>query len=316
MEQDTPSSDSTQEDSEDEESDSDDSSEDEEDRDSEQKSSNEEEETEPDDESSPDTSEEEVKRKPAVPYMKEREKETRGTKGKRVKIAADVPNLPGDGDQSDPGGRGRGQEEHDIQPKKRSRRRHRESSMSPTTRGSSSPSTSQRENQRKEESKKQPNPTRQKRTKEKGVDIKQENVRRKEEEDVPSSSDTDDSSPECDMRNLTEEECKKLKKVFIRFFGKLCCAIINPVETAAQLQEKRLISQSMMKDLIMSPESQQSKTISVVGLISKKIRAHPHRLFLFIDILLDYDAPQLQKVGREMLTEAGNLSLISTVKLL
>ena len=207
-------------------------------------------------------------------------------------------------------------EEHDIQPKKRSRRRHRESSMSPTTRGSSSPSTSQEENQKMGESKKQPDPTKRKKTKEQGVDIKQEKVRRKEEEDMPSSSDTDDSSPECDMRSLTEEECKKLKKVFKRFFGKLCCAIVNPVETAAQLQEKRLISQSMMKDLIMSPESQQSKTISVVGLISKKIGAHPDRLFLFIEVLLDYDAPQLQRVGREMLAEAGNLTLILIVKLL
>ena len=313
LEQDAPYLDSTQKDSEDGESDSDDSSEDEEDRDSEQKSSNEEEETEPDGESSPDTSEEEVKRKPVVPYMKERVKVTGGRKGKQGKIAADV---PGDEDQSCPGVEGRDQEKHDIQPKKKSRRRHKERSMSPTTRGSSSPFTSQEENQKKEEGKKQPDPKRRKKTKELGVDIKHEKVRRKEEEDMPGSSDTDDSSPECDMRSLTDEECKKIKKVFKRFFGKLCCAIVNPVETAAQLQEKRLISQSMMKDLIMSPESQQSKTISVVGLISKTIGTHPDRLFLFIDILLDYDAPQLQRVGREMLTEAGNLTLISTVKLL
>ena len=307
IEQDTSSSESTQEDSGDKESDSDDSSEDEEDRDSEKKSQVEEEETEPDDESSPDTSEEEdVKRKPVVPCTK---KETGGRKGKRGKIAAD---LPGN---EDPGGRDK--EEHDIQPKKRSRRRHRESSMSPTARGGSSPSTLEEENQNKGESKKKTDPIRQKRIKEQGVDIKQEKIRRKEEEDIPSSSDTDDSSPECDMRSLTEEECKKLKKVFKCFFGKLCCAIVNPVETAAQLQKKRLISQSMMKDLIISPESQQSKTISLVGLISKKIGAHPDRLFLFIDnILLDYDAPQLQRVGRDMLTEAGNLTLISTVKLL
>ena len=143
-EQDTPSSGNTQEDSEDKESDSDDSSEDEEDRDSEQKSSNEEEETEPDDESSTDTSEEEMKRKPSIPYMKERVKGTGGRKGKQVKIAADVQDLLRDEDYSDPGDRD--QEEHDIQPKKRSRRRHRESSMNPTTRGSSSPSTSQEKN--------------------------------------------------------------------------------------------------------------------------------------------------------------------------
>ena len=312
VEQGTTSPGSSQE-SEDEESDSDNSSEDEEDRDSsesEQKSSsNEEEETEPDDESSPDNSEEEVKRKPASSYMKVRVTETGGRKGKRVKIAVGSSDLPGHEDQSGPRSRGNN-EERDIQPKNRSRRRHRESSMSPTTRVSSSPSTSHEDNQKKEESEKQPNPTRQKETKEQGVKIKQEKVKRKEEEpSVPSSSDTDDSSPDCDMRSLTEEECKKLKKVFKRFFGKLCCAIVNPVETAAQLQEKHLISQSMMKDLIISPESQQS-TISVVGLISKKIGAHPDRLFLFIDILLDYDAPQLQRVGKEMLTEAGILTFI------
>ena len=301
----TPSSDFTQENSEDEESDSDDSSEDEEDRYSEQKSPNEMEEAEPDDESSPPISEkEEVKRKLVAPYTKK----ARERKGKRGKIAAD---LPGNKDPC-----GKDQEEHDIQPKKRSRRRHRESSMSPTARGSSSPTTLEEDNQKNEKSKKQPDPRRRKKTKEQGVDIKQEKVRRNEEKDIPSSSDMDDYSPECDIRNLTEEECKKLKKVFKRFFGKLCCAIVNPVETAAQLQEKRLISPSMMKDLIMSPESQQSKTISVVCQISTKIGAHPDRLFQFIEVLLDYDAPQLQKVGREMLTEAGNLTLISTVKLL
>ena len=184
-EQYTPSPGSTQEDSEDEESDSDDSSEGEEDRDSEQKSSNEEEETEPDDESSPDTSEEEVKRKPAVPYMKERVKETGGTKGKRVKSAAGVPDLPGDENQSDPGGRD--QEEQDPQPK---RRRHRESSMSPTTRGSSFPSTSQEESQR---SKGTPKP--------KGKGRKNKDYVKKTgtKEGLSSSTDTEDSPPDCDM---------------------------------------------------------------------------------------------------------------------
>ena len=313
LERDKSSSDITQGESEDEESDSDDSSEDEEDRDSEQKSSNEKEETELNDECSPAISEEEVKRKPAVSYIiKERVKETRGMKGKKVNISADLSDIPGNEFQSDPCRRARDQKGCDIQQKKGSRRGHVESSMSLKARDSSFPSTLQEEYQKKKESKKQPDPRRQRRTKDQGVDIKQE----KEEDVRSSSSDTDDSSPECDMRSLTEQECKKLKRVFRRFFGKLCCAIVNPVETAAQLQEKRLISQTMMKDLIMSPESQQSKTISVVGQISKKVSAHPDRLFLFIEVLLDYDAPQLQRVGREMLTEAGNLTPTSTVKLL
>ena len=284
----TPFSDSTQENSEDEESDSDDSSEDEEDRDSEQKSSNEEEETEPDDESSPDTSEEEVKRKPAVPYMKERVKETGGTKGKRVKIAADVPNLPGNEDQSDPGGRD--QEEHDIQPKKRSRRRHRESSMSHTTRGSSSPSTSQEETQQQVDSKEQ-----------KGKNKKGKHHKKKgKPQTKKEKGEASDSSPECDRSS----ESEKLRiNVFERFYGQLCCEISNPVETAAQLQKKGLVCIAVMKDIMRSPESQQEKTINLVDKLNEMIKSQPDCLFTLIEVLLENEA--LQKVGSEILTAAG-----------
>ena len=286
VEQDTPSSGSTQEDSEDEESDSDDSSEDEEDRDSEQKSSNEEEETEPDDESSPDTSEEEVKRKPAVPYMKGREKETGGRKRKRVKITADV---SGDEDQSDPGVEGRDQEEHDIQPKKRSRRRHRESSMSPTTRGSSSPSSSQEENQKVDAKE-------QRRKNKKGENHKNKGKLKTKKEKGEAS----DSSPECDRSS----ESEKLRiNFFERFYGQLCCEISNPVETAAQLQKKGLISKAVMRDMMRSPESQQEKTINLVDKLDEIIKFKPDCLFTFIEVLLENDA--LQKVGSEILTAAG-----------
>ena len=290
IEQGTSSPYSTQEDSEDEKSDSDDSSEDEEDRDSEQKSSNEEEETEPDDESSPDTSEEEVKRKPAVPYMKERVKETGGRNEKRVKIAADVPDLPGDEDHSD-----RDQEEHDIQPKKRSRRRHRESSMSPTTRGSSSPSTSQEESQkRRRKGKQEADPSRK----------KKKRVERKKEERF-SSTETDDSSPESEMlRSLTEAETKNLIKVFKCFFGRLCVAIKDPVETAAQLQAKRLISCSTMENVITSPESQQVKAITLVRALDKKMKKRPDKIFIITKLFLESEL--LQEVGRQMLIETGN----------
>ena len=289
LERGTPSSDSTQEYSEDEESDSDDSSEDEEDRDSEQISSNEEEETEPDDESSPDTSEVEVKRKPAVPYTK---KEAGGRKGKRMKIAADVLDLPGDEDLSDPGGRD--QEEHDIQPKKRSRRRHRESSMSPTTRGSSSPSTSQEENQRSKET---PKP--------KGKGRKKKDVEKtKTKEGLSSSTETDNSSPECDMlRNITETERKGLRKVFKRSFGRLCFAIRNPVELATLLQMKGLLTYSVMNELLTSPESTQAKTITLVRALQKQVKSRPDRMFNIIQVFL-YDEA-LQQTGREIWTETG-----------
>ena len=288
VEQDTPSSDNTQEDSKDKKSDSDDSSEDEEDRDSEQKSSNEEEKTEPDDESSPDTSEEEVKRKPAVPDTNKGVMETGERKEKRVKIAADEQDLPGDEVESDPGGRD--QKEHDIQPKKRSRRRHRESSMSPTVRGSSSPSTSQEEGQR------QPDPKEQKGRSKKGKDHKKKGKPKTKKEKGEAS----DSSPECDRSS----ESEKLRiNVFECFYGQLCCEISNPVETAAQLQKKGLISKTLMRDIMRSPESQQEKTINLVDKLDEIIKSQPDCLFTFIEALLENEA--LQKVGSEILTEAG-----------
>ena len=274
--------------SKDEESDSDDSSENEEDRDSEQ---NEEEETEPDEESSPDTSEEEVKRKPAVPYMKERVKEIGGKKGKRVKIAAaDVPDLPGNEDK-----KSWDQEKHDIQPKKRSRRRHRESSISPTARGSSSPSTSQEENEKqRRKGKQEADPGRKKKKR-----VKKKKVERF------SSTETDDSSPESEMlRSLTEAETKNLIKVFKCFFGRLCCAIKDPVETAAQLQAKRLISRSTIENIITSPESQQVKAITLVRALDKKMKQRPDKFFIIIKLFLKNKL--LQKVGRQMLIETGN----------
>ena len=287
VERGTSSSDSTQEDSEDEESDSDDSSEDEEDRDSEQKSSNEEEETEPDDESSPDTSEEEVKRKPAVLDTNTRVKDTGEGKDKRVNIAAD---LPGNEDQSHLGSRDKDQEEHGVQPKKRSRRRHRESSMSPTTRCSSSPSTSQEENQRKVDSKEQKG----KNKKGKGHKKKGKPKTKKEK------GEASDSSPECDRSS----ESEKLRiNVFECFYGQLCCEISNPVETAAWLQKKGLISKAEMRDMIRSPESQQEKTINLVDKLDEIIKCQPDCLFTFIETLLENDA--LQKVGSEILTAAG-----------
>lgn len=95
--------------------------------------------------------------------------------------------------------------------------------------------------------------------------------------------------------------------VFERFFGQLCCEISKPVQVAAQLQRKGLISKSTMKDMIISPESQQSKTISLVDAVDKTIKSKPDCLFAFIEVLLENEA--LQTLGREMLREAGKHSL-------
>ena len=226
----TPSSDSTHEDSEDKESDSDDSSEGEEDRDSEQKSSNEEKETEPDDESSPDTSEEEVKKKPSLPYMKEIMKAAGGRKEKRMKIATDDQDLSRSEDQS--GGRSRDQEGHDIQPKKRIRR-HWESSMSPKAKSSSSPSTSQVLEVSgilpgsKERIKQNENDKNQRKKKENVKSLKVEKALQVPQKLIFLLQNI--------IWNITETESKKLKKVFKRFFGRLCFVIKNPVELATLL---------------------------------------------------------------------------------
>ena len=236
----------------------------------------------------------------ALRYVNDRRvKRTKRKETGKEKIIA--PDLPGDDDESDPGCGGRKQREHDIIPKKRSRGRRRESG--PTARGSSSPSTSQEEQQM------QRDPIGQRRNKIKVKDHRKKmkaGKRQQEPEKLPSSSETDDSSPECDtMTNLTIEECKKLRRIFRCFFGKLCCAIDNPVETASQLQVKRLISHSMMKDLMISLESKQAKNIALVDAIGKKIKAHPDRLLVLIDVLLEIEVPQLQSAGREMLKETG-----------
>ena len=261
------------------------SSEGNEDRESEQKSSDEEEEREPsDDESAGATSSKEEVSEELKPYMKENVKETKRKvtrKGKK-KIAK----LPGD---NDPENMGENREERDVSPKKRSRRRQGRQSMSPIARGSSSPSTSQEEHQTSKEQGK-------KTGKEKGNKKKKEKGKKTKEEES-------DSSPECDR--LSENE-KPRTNVFERFYGQLCCEISNPVEIAAQLQKKGLISKAMMKDLIQSPESIQSKTICLVDELDIKMSTQPDCLFTFIEVLLENDT--LNRVGRELLREAGKNS--------
>ena len=219
---------------------------------------------------------------------------SRRVKGKKLSKAAGAPSKDdshGDKEESDAGG-SRDQED---QPKKRNRRRHRESSKSPIVRGGSSPSSSQEE--------RKPGSRRQRRTPNHGGKYKRKE-KKKRSETSSSSSDTDSSSPESEMsKNLTKSEKKKLRKVFKYSFGQLCSASFNPVETAVQLQKKGLISPGMMTDIMLSPESQQEKIISLVRGLDNRIRSRPERLFGCIEVLLENDA--LQKVGREMLRETG-----------
>ena len=120
-------------------------------------------------------------------------------------------------------------------------------------------------------------------------------------ESTSSSSDTDDSSRESDMmRNISESETKKLRKVFRCFFGKLCREIRDPVEMAAELQSKRLLSQSTMEEILTTPVSRQEKVIILVRSLQRRIKSRPDRIFGIVKYFLHIEA-----IGKEMWLETG-----------
>ena len=250
------------------------------------------------------------------------ETHTRKVKGKRESEAASLKyDSPGDDEQSDPGHGSRDQEEHDIQQKRRKKKKQRrESSMSSTAIGSSSPSTSQEEKKKQPVSKKQGH----RRKHVRKMKEKRERMKRGKEK-VSRSSGTDDSSPECDMTknqyesdrrelvNILERyQCKgemnEVVNIFERFFGKLCRTVFNPVDTAVELQMKGLISKATMKDMMLSPESQQSKIIHFIDGLDEMIKSCPDRLFVIIEVMLKNEA--LQETAREILRETGTQCLV------
>ena len=239
------------------------------------------------------------------------ETHTRKVKGKRESEAAPLKyDSPGDDEQSDPGHGSRDQEEHDIQQKRRKKKKQRrESSMSPTAIGSSSPSTSQKEKKRQPVSKKQGHRKKHVRK----MKEKRERMKRGKEKAARSSG-TDDSSSECDMTtNQYEEEMKELVNIFERFFGKMCRAVFDPVDTAVELQMKGLISKAMIKDMMLSPESQQSKIIHFFDALDEMIKCHPDQLFIIIEVMLENEA--LQETAREILREIGTQCLVCALHL-
>ena len=238
---------------------------------------------------------------------------TRKVKGKRESEAASLKyDSPGDDEQSDPGHGSRDQEEHDIQQKRRKKKKQRrENSMSPTAIGSSSPSTSQEEKKKQPVSKKQGHRKKHvRKMKEKSGYGRRSSVQKRKEaknkrrEILSSSSETDSSSPECDIqKNLTNTDKRRIRRIFKRSFGKLCCTHFDPVAISVLLQGKGLISQEMMKEMIVSPESQQTKIISLVIALDKRIKFRPDKIFRVIEVLLVSDA--LQEAGKEMLSRTG-----------
>ena len=126
-------------------------------------------------------------------------------------------------------------------------------------------------------------------------------TKREKRESSASSTDNDDSSPECDMtKNISVSERKGLKKVFQDFFGRLCFVMKTPVETATHLQKNGLVTQQVMIELLMSPESEQIKAIWLVNTLQELTKKHPHKIFKIVEVLHNQ---HLQEIAREMWTE-------------
>lgn len=126
--------------------------------------------------------------------------------------------------------------------------------------------------------------------------------KREPEESSSCSSDTDESSPECDVI-LTEAEKKKLIRIFRKNFGKICYKMDNPVDTAAQCQANSLMSHSKMETILRLSESKQEKIIFLVHALEKRVKSHPQKIYAIIKIFLENKS--LVDIGNEMQIEVG-----------
>ena len=198
----------------------------------------------------------------------------------------------------------REQEEPDPRGKRGRRKRIRETSDTPLASDPSSYPTSENETRRKyyDNSEWQRRKSKHARYHRRGRERHRERGR---QESSSSSSETNDSSPECD-RNLSESESRKLKRLFKCAFGKLCRAITDPDEVAAELQAKRLLSRSATERILTSPESKQGKAIFLVRALARRIKPRPDRVFTAIEVFLSSEG--LQDIGAEMKIKAGKLA--------
>ena len=202
----------------------------------------------------------------------------------------------------------REQEEPDPRGKRRRRKIIRETSDTPLASDPSSYPTSENETRRKYDGPEwQRRKCKHARYHRRGRERHRE---RERQESSSSSSDSADSSPECD-RNLSESESRKLKRLFKCAFGRLCRAITNPDEVAAEMQAKRLLSRSATERILTSPESKQEKAIFLVRALARRIKPRPDRVFTAIEVFLSSEG--LQDIGAEMKIKAGKLAFQTCV---
>ena len=208
-------------------------------------------------------------------------------------------------EMSDSESSSREQEEPDTPEERRRRKRIRETSDTPLASDPSSYPTSENETRRKYgDSEWQRRKSKHVRYHRRGRERHRERVR---QEGSSSSSDSADSSPECD-RILSESERRKLKKLFKCAFGRLCCAITNPADVAAELQAKRLLSRSTTESILSSPDSRQAKAIFLVRALARRIKPRPDRVFTAIEVFCSSEG--LQDIGKEMKIKAGKSPFI------
>ena len=121
-----------------------------------------------------------------------------------------------------------------------------------------------------------------------------------------SDTESDDSPSQIDeLKNLSRSESKKLKAVFRRFFGTLCCVIKYQDDIAAKFQLNCLISKSVISKLLAMPFSQQDKTIKLISAIEKRIKSNPSNLYTFIEQLILSSHDDMVETGHHMWRETG-----------
>ena len=128
--------------------------------------------------------------------------------------------------------------------------------------------------------------------------------RKRIERDSSSSTSDDSSSQEHDeLKKLSRAESKQFKRIYTKFYGKLCCLIENPVEIAADFQINGLISRSVMRKLCTPLYSQQEKTNQLIDAVYERIQSNPGRIYSFIELLLC--SVGFENIGRRMWKEIG-----------
>ena len=102
---------------------------------------------------------------------------------------------------------------------------------------------------------------------------------------------------------MDESSYEELTTVFKSFFGKLCLEIVDPVHIAALMLKKKLISDSIIQDMLQCSESQVAKTVGLMLGLLRKVQSHPECVVAFIEVLSECRGMQI--ICYEMLREAG-----------